>query len=194
MSQLSVIRARRREQTRDALINAAVRVFSKYGYERATIDLVAQAAGYSKGAFYVHFESKEAMLLEIVSAAVSQLDELGDADIEQTIAAFAALVRDHPYWPPLVSEFGAHAWRNPDIREGVERLWERCTATVEQALTNDSQHSNGHARADAEMLIALFRGETLNPGATAETIEEKLSHGLRLLRPEGGQRRRGRAA
>ena len=40
-------------------MEAALGVFARHGYERATVDEIVREAGYSKGAFYVHFESKE---------------------------------------------------------------------------------------------------------------------------------------
>src|SRR5687767_4484147 len=46
------------EGSRNRLLDAAVEVFARRGYERATIDEVAEAAGLSKGTVYWHFDSK----------------------------------------------------------------------------------------------------------------------------------------
>src|SRR5258708_22711125 len=54
-------RAQRRE-ARDELLAAALRVFALRGYREAGVDEIAEEAGYSKGALYWHFSSKEALL------------------------------------------------------------------------------------------------------------------------------------
>ncbi len=43
-------------------------MFARGGYEGASVDLIAESAGYSKGAFYSNFESKEAIFLELLDA------------------------------------------------------------------------------------------------------------------------------
>jgi len=55
----SVPKQRRGEDTRRRLMEAALGVFARNGYERATVDEIVREAGFSKGAFYVHFEAKE---------------------------------------------------------------------------------------------------------------------------------------
>ena len=54
-----VPRRRRRAETRQRLTDAALGVFARNGYERATVDEIVREAGFSKGAFYVHFEAKD---------------------------------------------------------------------------------------------------------------------------------------
>src|SRR3989304_9834621 len=54
-----ITKKRRREETRQKLIDSALTVFATNGYERATVDEIVRDAGFSKGAFYVHFEAKE---------------------------------------------------------------------------------------------------------------------------------------
>ena len=56
----------RRDHTRRRLLQAARRLFARAGYEATTVDDVAREAGYSKGAYYFHFASKEDVLLVLV--------------------------------------------------------------------------------------------------------------------------------
>ena len=192
MSKLSLVRARKREHTRRALMNAAVSVFSRHGYERATVDLVAQTAGYSKGAFYVHFDSKEAIFIDVLSEAAGFLETTVDDSLESTIEAFAGLIGSHPYWAPLAAEFSAHAWRNPRVRQGMDELWARCSSRLEAALTgafDDDRQVAGHA----EVLLNVFRGVSLDPGVTAAGARRAMLSAARAVRSsESG--RRGRAA
>lgn len=60
-------RAERQAQTRERLLETAGRVFVRDGYVKASLDRMADEAGYSKGAIYSNFEDKEALFLEILS-------------------------------------------------------------------------------------------------------------------------------
>ena len=64
---------------RDQILDAAARVFARGGYRGATIDAILEEAGFSKGAFYWHFRSKEhlvsALLAERVERPIRELIE-----------------------------------------------------------------------------------------------------------------------
>jgi AcrR family transcriptional regulator len=47
-----------RLETRTRLLESAAELFARGGYEGASVDLIAESAGYSKGGFYSNFESK----------------------------------------------------------------------------------------------------------------------------------------
>jgi AcrR family transcriptional regulator len=57
-----------RLETRTRLLESAAQLFARGGYEGASVDLIAESAGYSKGAFYSNFESKEAIFLDLLDA------------------------------------------------------------------------------------------------------------------------------
>src|SRR3990172_143290 len=77
----------RRDRTRRRLMEAARRLFTRSGYERTTVDEVAREAGYSKGAYYFHFASKEDVLFALVNEWVEhrsrQLEAAGDTNAPQ---------------------------------------------------------------------------------------------------------------
>ena len=75
-------RAQRRE-ARDELLAAALRVFARRGYREAGVDEIAAEAGYSKGALYWHFSSKEELLTAL-------LDERIDAPMRDRVALLAS--------------------------------------------------------------------------------------------------------
>ena len=58
-------RERRLEHTRSLLLDAAEDVFAEKGFAPATLDDIAQAAGYTKGAIYKHFATKEDLFLAV---------------------------------------------------------------------------------------------------------------------------------
>lgn len=53
------------KETRDEIYNSAILLFSKYGYDRVTIEDITKNAGVSKGSFYNHFISKESVFVEL---------------------------------------------------------------------------------------------------------------------------------
>ena len=81
---------RRRENTRQRLLDAAAQVFAEVGLDAASVEAVCEAAGYTRGAFYSNFESKEQLFLELcarlaahqiaaVRAKVADLETVGFA-------------------------------------------------------------------------------------------------------------------
>ena len=58
-------RERRLEHTRSLLLDAAEDVFAEKGFTAATLDDIAHAAGYTKGAIYKHFATKEDLFLAV---------------------------------------------------------------------------------------------------------------------------------
>ncbi|HYM55659.1 MAG TPA: TetR/AcrR family transcriptional regulator, partial [Solirubrobacteraceae bacterium] len=59
-------RSARKAQTRARLLEAAARVYARQGFGGATLDEVAAEAGFTKGAVYGHFGSKENLLLALM--------------------------------------------------------------------------------------------------------------------------------
>lgn len=58
-------RERRRQQTRDVLIAAATEVFARRGYEGASLEEIAETAGFTRGAIYKNFSGKEDLFFEV---------------------------------------------------------------------------------------------------------------------------------
>ena len=58
-------RARRREMTREHLMDAAATVFARDGFHAASLDDVAALAGFTKGAVYSNFKSKDDLFLAV---------------------------------------------------------------------------------------------------------------------------------
>ena len=59
-------RAESRQRTRDQLIDSAVKVFAERGYHAASVDEIAEDAGFSKGAVYANFPTKEQLFLAVM--------------------------------------------------------------------------------------------------------------------------------
>jgi len=56
----------RSEETRTKIMDSAIKLFSTRGFNTASVDDICEEAGISKGAFYHHFESKQALILALL--------------------------------------------------------------------------------------------------------------------------------
>lgn len=54
-------------ETKKKIFEAARRLINEYGYDNVSVDAIVEAAAVSKGSFYVHFESKDALAAEMVN-------------------------------------------------------------------------------------------------------------------------------
>src|SRR5580700_2430005 len=59
-------RERRRQQTRDVLVAAATEVFAERGYEGASLEEIAERAGFTRGAIYKNFSGKEDLFFTVI--------------------------------------------------------------------------------------------------------------------------------
>lgn len=139
-------RAQKKAETRALLLASATTVFGEKGMERASIDDVAEHAGYTKGAFYANFASKEdlflvlldehfADLLERLDRAISGDDDLVD-QAREGAASFMRFIAADPDWERLFFDFSVYATRNEPfrreladrrraLREGIGTLLQR---------------------------------------------------------------------
>ncbi len=72
-----------KELINERLLEAGHKLFAAYGLKKTTVDELASAAGISKGAFYLFYESKEALLMDVMEQAEEQFREEVMAVIEQ---------------------------------------------------------------------------------------------------------------
>ena len=88
----------RSEETRNHILETATHLFSKTGYDATGVAEICQAAGVSKGAFYHHFPSKQAVFMELLNSYLNGIDSgfklmrQEDKDVPQTILQMAGLV------------------------------------------------------------------------------------------------------
>ena len=122
----TLTRREKQQQTRKALLDAAAEIFGRRGLEGASIDEVAQAAGYTKGAFYANFKSKEELFLVMLDERFSEELERLDRVLagthepqEEAVAAAADFIRfaTDEQWQRLAFQFLAYAARNEEFRQ-----------------------------------------------------------------------------
>jgi AcrR family transcriptional regulator len=122
----------RTEATKHKLLQAAFRIFARDGFEAARIDEIATAAGYTRGAFYAHFQSKEdlffAMLetesrrnIERVSKALESCKI--EAERVQTLREYYVKRLADRQWSVLILEFKLYALRHPRLRAKLAEMY-----------------------------------------------------------------------
>ena len=100
---MGIIHQRRKAETRSLLVAAGLELFAERGFEIATLDEVALAAGFTKGAIYRHFPSKGAFLLALFEQYAA-------------VARAGSGARQARWFIPLTVQFAAQATRDPLLR------------------------------------------------------------------------------
>ena len=123
-------RERRLEHTRSLLLDAAEDVFAEKGFTAATLDDIAHAAGYTKGAIYKHFATKEDLFLAVSDrywrryfdnfAEVMSSGQVGAHELDEIAERWRQLSHDRgAEHAALGHEFTLYLVRNPDVRARV---------------------------------------------------------------------------
>jgi AcrR family transcriptional regulator len=100
---MGIVQRRRRAETRSLLLEAGLSVFAERGIEIATLDDVAEAAGFTKGAIYRQFRSKGAFLLGLFEQYAA-------------VARAGSGARQASWFIPLTIQFASQAIRDPLLR------------------------------------------------------------------------------
>ena len=61
-------------ETKKRIMETAKSLFIKKGFDNVTVDSIVEKTGISKGAFYVHFDSKNSLIADLISDYVNKLD------------------------------------------------------------------------------------------------------------------------
>jgi AcrR family transcriptional regulator len=174
-------------RTRNLLIEAARHEIVKKGFAQASVRDIADAAGFSQGAFYSNFPDKEAILLELVQRHQSEERAKIEAALGQAggdaakamagIEKWAATINSDPDFAVLAIELQLQALRSPAFAEGYNEL------------------NRKHRRALGVLVSKFF--ELLGRKLPADPVEIAtgfiaLGRGMALLSKDGETNRSGR--
>jgi AcrR family transcriptional regulator len=183
-------RAERQAQTREELLDAAMRLFTRRGFHATSLDQVAAEAGYTKGAVYSNFRSKEDLFFALyerrVEAVVEQTRaELRRADpIEFAGAVLARRVDDG--WLAVFFEFWAHVLRNAELRERFLALHRRAREPLVEATRDWPGDDNERMTVAMFAMVSGLRLEQLtDPSFQAEDLVVHMLTALKKARTEG---------
>jgi AcrR family transcriptional regulator len=156
----------RTEETQAKILDAAEAIFSEQGFEKTQLEEVAARAGYTRGAIYAHYSSKEDLFLALMEhrvltkfTAVRHVIE-AEPDVSKRLGIFkrwlAAQLSDHS-WGTLMLEFKLYALRRPQSREKLRHMYDLLLL-----------------RSSGDDFIATLFGHDLNK-ATRAAIERRLA-------------------
>lgn len=172
-------RAESRVRTRESLLAAARGVMVEVGLGAASLDLIAERAGYTKGAVYSNFSSKEEILIELMQlhmhdelAALSEIFRQATSldDVMRRLDELYAAMHEDPSVVVLSLEFQLLATRSQAVRDSYASIWSAHRATLAALLTD---------------VIRRFQVELLLPAADLIDALAAMTHGLVLQRAVG---------
>jgi AcrR family transcriptional regulator len=166
-----------RAQTRERLIETAQQLFVSNGYGGASIRDIADKAGYSQGAFYSNFSSKEDVLLELLrrhmEAEATQLSRVLGNDRQEPgqllaeLEAWASTLNHDADWCMLSIELQLHAHRSQTFAAEYQKVWSEHRSEIGRVIRQLFDKLGRIPPAPQDELAAAFMA---------------LSHGLALQR------------
>jgi AcrR family transcriptional regulator len=139
----------RRQATRERVLEAASEVFAERGFHGATVEDICERAGFTRGAFYSNFSSKDDLVLELtrrhaeevvdrIRAASKAEHASAEEVLRAVLAALADDSRSKERWVVLTTEFTLHAIRDAAARRAwaaqQRRVRDEIAAVVDEAV------------------------------------------------------------
>jgi AcrR family transcriptional regulator len=171
-----------RLDARDQLLSAALEAVAERGFDSCTVDEIAERAGYSKGAFYWHFASKDDLFLALIEEVVDrrwleaiELLESASRDRDMAPAAsdrFAEMIGTQR--PILVAqhEYLSRALRDPGLRSRYAERLDRFRSALAKAVAarlrelgspGSAADAQDLASAMVALVIGLSQAELIDP-------------------------------
>ena len=177
------------------ILDAAVRVFSRYGIDGASMAQVAEAAEISKATIYHYFASKEALIEALVKRtfdadqadflALAQMDAPAIERLMAYVGELASLLtQDHLFFP-MYAEYMAMSTRMPSIHAVIKGYYNRYIAIITQII------EQGRARGELALthspevyalaLVASIEGSILVAKNADQPLDALLRSNVRLM-------------
>jgi TetR/AcrR family transcriptional repressor of nem operon len=167
-----------KRETRDALIAAGVSLFSEQGLDTPSLDAICARAGYTRGAFYVHFMDRDDFIMAVMTGVlegfIDAIIATGDAafDLQKTIDAFVGAVRAGAF--PIrhgihFHQFMAVCARSPDILQRYVDVLLGGARRMETAIQEGQGAGTVRTDIDARPIGFLFVAIVLGVQAAMES-------------------------
>ncbi len=182
-----------RARTRELVLDSASVIFRRDGFHQASIDEIAEEAGFSRGAVYSSFVNKEEFFLalhdreaqqrvQLIAERLLEDGTLKDAAVTAARTFYERHLAD-PGWSLLMAEFAVHAARNSDVahrfREQDRGVREASTKLIAEICARDGVRcSEREANEVVTAMMAIGCGITLEQQVAPETINVELIEDL----------------
>lgn len=181
-------RSERQAQTRQALLDAAARVFAERGFAASSVEAITEAAGFTRGAFYSNFESKEQLFAELLQQRVyaiyremAERSAAGESPTLREAGEQLAQIQADPAGQWLFRlwlELLAHAGRDESFRQIAAGFWSGTRAMTSAGIARAYEEAGKALPAPAEHLatamIALDIGLALQHFVDPEGVPLEL--------------------
>lgn len=158
--------ARRRERTRTALIEAATEVFARRGFHGASLDEIAETAGYTRGAIYKNFDGKEDLFFAVMDRFNERalerfgerfrLDATAMQDVHAIVEMWLEIFVLDEWLFALSLEVYLYALRNPEVRERSLAQRRHTADVVAQFMEAQAQVAGTTLAVPARVLADIF--------------------------------------
>ncbi|HVU03142.1 MAG TPA: TetR/AcrR family transcriptional regulator [Polyangiaceae bacterium] len=166
-----------KRETREALIAAGVGIFTEQGLDTPSLDAICARAGYTRGAFYVHFKDRDDFIMAVLSSTLegfmNAIIATGDAalDLQKTIDTFVTAVRAGAF--PIkhgipFHQFMAVCARSPRIRDGYVAVLREGAARITNAVREGQGAGTVRTDVSPESLGLVFLALALGVQAAIE--------------------------
>ena len=176
-------RVEQREETRRRLLEASGRVFARRGYEAASVEEIAEEAGFTRGAVYSNFRDKDDLFVAYLQARMREEGDELRAEIQaqpdlasRMAAARARYVRSHcKDTAVLYAELQLAAARHPALRRKLRPLFEQHVETFARIAWHVSGELSPEFLAHFLVLFATLEGIVLqkSSGHADDAIAER---------------------
>jgi AcrR family transcriptional regulator len=182
----------RRAATHGRLIEAATKVVARRGFHAATVDEIAEEAGFSVGALYSNFEGKDDLFLAVFDGHLRWYEArlgaaAGTPDPGQLFNDWMDALMENPEQLLIFIEFWAYAVRKPKLRRTfAARLAEIRTAmatAIEERAAATGNDPPIPAATLALVLLAVGRGLGLEKLADADAVDDSVADLIAALIP-----------
>lgn len=170
-----------RGEVRERILCAAMSVFARHGFAGATIDAIADAAGFTKGAVYSNFGSKDDLFFALLDrqiehrrdAVVALVEAAGERPSMHTVGALLTReFRENQDWQMLFVEYWLRAMRDPDVRSRFVEHRRAVRASIEDAVR--LLEPSLDAKSAAVLLLALSNGLSIEEFTESGTVPPDL--------------------
>jgi AcrR family transcriptional regulator len=144
---------RRRELTREALLDAAASVFARRGYDAGTLEEIAEAAGFTTGAVYSNFGGKQDLFLAVLDRRNEGLTQAYRDLFEHPSGATVPLSAVATFWTQheladrdslrLMLEFRLAALRDPEVAERLAEFERRTEESITRFVADRLSETAG---------------------------------------------------
>lgn len=182
----------RRAPTHARLVAAATKVVARRGFHAATVDEIADEAGFSVGALYSNFDGKDDVFLAVFDGHLRWFEERLEeaASAADPTRAFRdwmdALMKD-PEQLLIFIEFWAYAVRRPKLRRSFAARMAEMRSDMTDALKQRAESTGGELQLPAEtlavVLLAMARGLGIEKLADADAVDDSVAQLVASLVP-----------